>query len=67
MEDKMIVPINEKLLLTIKEAALYRNIGINRIDAMLREEGCPFVLFVGSRKLVKRREFENYISERFVV
>ncbi len=67
MEDKMIVPINEKLLLTIKEAALYSNIGINRIDAMLREEGCPFVLFVGSRKLVKRREFENYISERFVV
>lgn len=67
MEDKMTVPVNEKLLLTIKEAALYSNIGINRIDAMLREEGCPFVLFVGSRKLVKRREFENYISERFVV
>ena len=61
------VPIQEKLLLTIKEAVLYSNIGINRIDAMLREEGCPFVLFVGSRKLVKRREFENYISERFVV
>ena len=61
------VSIQEKLLLTIKEAALYSNIGINRIDAMLREEGCPFVLFVGSRKLVKRREFENYISERFVV
>ena len=64
-QDEM--PIQEKLLLTIKEAALYSNIGINRIDAMLREEGCPFVLFVGSRKLVKRREFENYISERFVV
>ena len=61
------VPIQEKLLLTIKEAALYSNIGINRIDAMLREEGCPFVLFIGSRKLVKRREFENYISECFVV
>lgn len=67
MEDKMTVPINEKLFLTIKEAALYSNIGINRIDAMLREEGCPFVLFVGSRKLVKRREFENYISKRFAV
>ena len=55
------------MLLIIKEAAMYSNIGINRIDAMLREEGCPFVLFVGSRKLVKRREFENYILERFVV
>lgn len=47
------VPIPEKLLLTIKEAAIYSNIGINRIDSMLREDGCPFVLFVGSKKLVK--------------
>ncbi len=61
------VPIQEKLLLTIKEAALYSNIGINRIDSMLREEGCPFVLFVGSKKLVKRREFEAYLAERFAV
>ncbi len=61
------VPIHEKLLLTIKEAAMYSNIGINRIDSMLREEGCPFVLFVGSKKLVKRREFEAYIAERFAV
>ena len=61
------VPICEKMLLTIKEAAMYSNIGINRIDSMLREEGCPFVLFVGSKKLVKRREFEVYIAERFAV
>ena len=44
------VPIPEKLLLTIKEAAIYSNIGINRIDSMLREDGCPFVLFVGGKK-----------------
>lgn len=61
------VPIPEKLLLTIKEAAIYSNIGINRIDSMLREDGCPFVLFVGSKKLVKRREFEAYLAERFAV
>ena len=42
-------------------------IGINRIDSMLREDGCPFVLFVGSKKLVKRREFEAYLAERFAV
>ena len=61
------VPIPEKLLLTIKEAVIYSNIGINRIDSMLREDGCPFVLFVGSKKLVKRREFEAYLAERFAV
>ena len=63
----MTVPIKDKLLLTIKEAAVYSNIGINRIEAMLKEDGCPFVLFVGSKKLVKRKEFEEYLSSRFVI
>ena len=43
------VPIHEKLMLTIAEAAAYSNIGINRINAMLREDGCPFVFFVGNK------------------
>ena len=34
---------------------------------MLKEDGCPFVLFVGSKKLVKRKEFEEYLSSRFVI
>ena len=32
-----LIPIHEKLMLTIAEAAAYSNIGINRINAMLRE------------------------------
>ena len=61
------VPINLKLALTIKEAAEYSNIGINKIDSMLRSPNCPFVLFVGTKKLVKRKEFEEYISEKLVI
>lgn len=56
------VPIYHKLTLTIREVAEYSNIGINKIDWMLRQPNCPFVLFIGTRKLVKRREFEEYIS-----
>lgn len=67
MDSDSRIPVDRKLLLTIKEAAAYSNIGINRIDAMLREDGCPFVLYVGSKKLVKRKEFEEYLSSRFVV
>ena len=61
------VPINNKLTLTIKEAAEYSNIGINKIDSLLRSPNCSFVLFVGTRKLVKRREFEEYISKKLVI
>ena len=61
------VPINHKLTLTIREAAEYSNIGINKLDSMLRSPNCSFVLFVGTKKLVKRREFEDYISKKLVI
>lgn len=61
------VPIHLKLVLTIKEASEYSNIGINKIDSMLRTPNCPFVLFVGTKKLVKRKEFEEFISEKLII
>ncbi len=61
------LPINQKVLLTIKEAAEYSNIGINKIDAMLKQPNCPFVLYVGTRKLVKRKEFETYLSGKVAI
>ncbi len=57
------VPIPQKVTLTIKEAAEYSNIGINRLENLLRNPCCPFVLYVGNKKLVKRKEFEKFISE----
>ena len=57
------VPIEHKLALTVSEAAEYSNIGQNRITKLLKTPNCPFALFVGTKKLVKRREFERYISE----
>ena len=61
------VPIHLKLALTIREAAEYSNIGINKIDSMLRTPNCPFVLYVGTKKLVKRKEFEQFISTKVVI
>lgn len=53
--------------LTSKEAAEYSNIGINKIDSMLRTPNCPFVLYVGTKKLVKRNEFEEYIIQSLII
>lgn len=60
MKDK--VPIWEKLNLTIEEAAAYSNIGINKIREICNNPKCPFVLYVGRKKLIKRKEFEKYLS-----
>ena len=67
MRDSESVPIHLKLSLSIKEASEYSNIGINKIDAMLKQPNCPFVLYVGSKKLVKRKEFEAYISSKLII
>lgn len=34
---------------------------------MLRTPNCPFVLYVGTKKLVKRKEFEEYISQSLII
>lgn len=67
MRDSESVPIHLKLTLSIKEASEYSNIGMNKIDAMLKQPNCPFVLYVGSKKLVKRKEFEAYISSKLII
>lgn len=61
------IPIYRKVTLTIREAAEYSNIGINRIDDLLRKPNCPFVLFVGTKKLVKREAFEEFIRQQLVI
>ena len=61
------IPIPQKLTLTIREAAEYSNIGINKIDSLLRTPNCPFVLYVGTKKLVKRREFEEFIRTHIII
>lgn len=57
------VPIWEKLNLTIEEAAAYGNIGINKISEIAKRPNCPFVLYIGRKKLIKRREFERYLEK----
>ena len=58
------VPIENKIILTIPEAAEISNIGQNRINKLLKAPHCPFVLYVGNKKLVKRKEFEKFLSDR---
>ena len=63
MKNVDFVPIWEKLNLTKQEAAIYSNIGINKIEELLKDPRCSFVLYVGTKKLVKRKEFEQFISK----
>lgn len=50
-------------MLTKEEAAAYSHIGINKLEELLKIPDCPFVLYVGKKKLIKRREFEAFLTE----
>lgn len=63
MKETPKVEIKDKLNLTIEEAAAYSNIGQNRIENMAKQPKCPFVLYIGRKKLIKRKEFEEYLEK----
>ena len=60
MKQKESVPIPQKLLLTVEEAAAYSNIGVHRIRDLLEEPDCDFSLKKGAYSLIKRAKFEKY-------
>ncbi len=53
------VPIHLKMTLTTKEAAEYSNIGINKIDSMLRSPNCPSFCLSAQRSWSNERNLSN--------
>ncbi len=69
MENKIIkdVAIADKALLTLEEAAKYFNIGTNKLRIMTNEENCPYVVWNGSKRLIKRKPFEEYLYSSYSI
>jgi excisionase family DNA binding protein len=61
------VPIWEKTMLTLEEASAYTGIGLNKIRQLSDREDCEFVLWVGTKRLIKRRKFDEYIEMAYSV
>ena len=61
------VPIWEKSNLTLEEAAAYSGIGINKLRKLSNSESCPFVLWVGSKRLIKRRKLDEYVERMYSI
>ena len=66
-EGKKYIPIWEKLNLTIEEAAIYSNIGENKLRQLVESPHCPFVIFNGKRRIIKRKEFEKWNSKQYLI
>ena len=60
---KFDIPVWHKLNLTIEEAAAYSNIGIHRLYELTEQEDCPFVLWIGSRRVIKRNPYMSILKK----
>ena len=61
------MPIWEKSNLTLEEAAAYFNIGQNKLRELTNEKNCSFVIWVGSKRLIKRLKMEEYLSKAYSI
>jgi len=59
------VPIWEKSNLTLEEAAAYSGIGINKLRKLSDDEQCRFVLWIGSKRLIKRRQLDEFTEKMY--
>ena len=60
------VPVWEKTTLILEEAAAYTGIGENRLRDITNDEQ-NLVLWVGTKRLIKRRALEKYIDRTYSV
>lgn len=61
------VPIWEKSNLTLEEASAYSGIGINKLRKLSDERNCTFVLWNGSKRLIKRKKLDEYLSRSYSI
>ena len=61
------IPFWEKSNLTLEEAAAYSGIGVNKLRELTNGEGCEFVLSAGSKRLIKKQKFNDFIEKSYSI
>ena len=65
--EKIQVPVWYKTNLSIEEAAAYSGISRDKLYEMTNKEDCPFVLWIGNRRLIKREVFDEYVKKAYSI
>lgn len=61
------IPIWEKNTLTLEEASAYFGIGVGKLREISNATSCTFVLWVGTKRLIKRRKLEEFLDKVDVI
>ena len=61
------VRIAEKITLSLKEAVALTGIGEKKLIQMSKIPRCSFVIYVGSKRMFKRRQLQEYLESNYSV
>lgn len=61
------VDVKDKVLLTLEEAAAYTGVGINKLRKLSNNENCKFVIFIGTKRMLKREALKEYLSKQYSI
>ena len=66
-DKKKTIPIWRKSNLTLEEAAVYSGIGMHKLRKLTDDGDCEFVVWVGTKRLIKREKFDAYIAKAYSI
>ena len=53
--------------MTIEETSAYTGVGIGKIRELSNSDDCPFVLWVGNKRLIKRKMFDAFLEKQYSI
>ena len=59
-EKENLVPVWERITISLEEAAAYSGIGVRKLRDMTDKPECNYVIWVGNRRMIKRKKFDEY-------
>ena len=64
-EKENAVPVWNRALLTLEEAGAYTGIGVHKLRNMCDQEGCKFVIWVGAKRMIKRKQLDEFLDNSY--
>lgn len=66
-EKELDIPVWLKANLTVEEAAAYTGVGMNKLREISDSDSCDFVLWIGRKRLLKRKKLEEFLENAFSI
>lgn len=61
------IRIADKPVLSIKEICALYGIGEHKVREITASDDCDFVLYVGRKRLIKRKQFDEFLKDALYI